>query len=55
MESVDNSGTDLFRARIDPSSARAEFAPDLLGGIWVLRGETVRGRTFTAIPYAYWA
>jgi DUF1680 family protein len=55
LESVDNSAMDLFQARIDPSSARAEFAPDLLGGIWVLRGETVRGRTFTAIPYAYWA
>jgi DUF1680 family protein len=55
LESVDNSGVDLFQARIKPSSARAEFAPDLLGGIWVLRGETLRGRTFTAIPYAYWA
>jgi DUF1680 family protein len=55
LESVDNSGIDLFQARIDPSSARAEFDPDLLGGVWVLRGEMLRGRTFTAIPYAYWA
>jgi DUF1680 family protein len=55
LESVDNSGLDLFQARIDPSSVRAELDPDLLGGIRVLRGETVQGRAFTAIPYAYWA
>jgi DUF1680 family protein len=55
LESVDNPGLDLFQARIDPFSVRAECDPDLLGGIWVLRGETVQGRAFTAIPYAYWA
>jgi len=55
LESVDNSGLDLLQTRIDPPSVRAEFDPDLLGGIWVLRGETVQGRAFTAIPYAYWA
>ena len=55
LENVDNSGLDLFQTRIDPPSVRAEFDPDLLGGIWVLRGETVQGRAFTAIPYAYWA
>jgi DUF1680 family protein len=55
LESADNPGMDLFQARIDPSSARAEVDPDLLGGVWVLRGETLQGWTFTAIPYAYWA
>jgi len=55
LESVDNSGLDLFQTRIDSLSVRAEFDPDLLGGIWVLRGETVQGPVFTAIPYAYWA
>jgi hypothetical protein len=55
LESVDNPGIDLFHARINPSSVRAEFAPDLLGGVSVLCGETVQGPGFTAIPYAYWA
>ena len=55
VESVDNPGLELFQTRIDPSTPRAEFDPDLLGGVWVLRGETVEGRAFTAIPYAYWA
>jgi DUF1680 family protein len=55
LESVDNSGLDLLQIRIDPSSVRAEFDPDLLGGIWVLQGETIERRFFTAVPYAYWA
>ena len=55
LESVDNPGLDLFQARIDPSSVRGEFDPDLLGGIWVLRGRTADGQTFRAIPYAFWA
>jgi DUF1680 family protein len=55
LESVDNSELDLFQSRIEPSSVQAVFDPELFGGIWILRGETVRGRIFTAIPYAYWA
>jgi DUF1680 family protein len=55
LESVDNPGLDLFQERIDLSSVRAEFAPDLWGGIWVLRGETAQRQAFTAIPYALWA
>jgi hypothetical protein len=55
LESADNPGMDLFQTRIEPSSVRAEFEPDLMGGIEVLRGETVQGQAFTAIPYAYWA
>ena len=55
LESIDNSGIDLFQARLDPSSIQAEFDPDLLGGVWVLCGETVQGQAFTAIPYSYWA
>ena len=55
LESMDNPGLDLFQARLDPSSLRTEFDPDLLGGVGVLCGETRQGKTFTAIPYAYWA
>ncbi len=55
LESVDNLGLDLFKTRIDPSSARPEFDPDLLGGIWALRGKTMQGQPFAAIPYALWA
>jgi len=55
LESVDNPEMNLFQARIDPSSVRADFDPDWLGGAGVLRGGTMQGRTFTAIPYAYWA
>ena len=55
LESADNPDLELFQIRIDPSSTQAEFDPDLLGGVWGLRGETVGGRAFTAIPYAYWA
>lgn len=55
LESIDNPGVDLFAERIDPSSLRSEFEPDLLGDLWVLRGQTVRGKAITAIPYFAWA
>jgi hypothetical protein len=55
LESVDNPEVDLFQTRIEPSSVHAEFEPDLMGGIGVLRGKTVQGQAFTAVPYAYWA
>lgn len=55
LESIDNSGLDLFQIRIGPLPVRAEFDPDLLDGIWVLQGETTQGQAFTAIPYSYWA
>ena len=54
LESIDNPGVDIFEARLRPDSLHAEPAPDLLGGIWVLRGETVSGVPVTAIPYALW-
>ncbi len=55
LESVDHPGLDLFDARIDVATLRAEPSPDQLGGIWLLRGETVHGETFRAIPYYAWA
>ena len=55
LESVDNGGIDIFNIRIEPDSIQAEYIPALLGGIWVLRGKTIDGREFTAIPYHLWA
>ena len=55
LESVDNPEIDIFNSRIDINSIRAELAPALLGGIWVLRGRTTGGEEFTAIPYYLWA
>ncbi len=54
LESSDNAGLDIFTAQLDPVSLRAEPAPDLLGGIVVLRGQTRAGQPVTAIPYALW-
>jgi len=55
LESVDNPGLSIFEAQIDPSTLRAAFSPDHLGGVWLLEGETVQGEPFTAIPYFCWA
>jgi hypothetical protein len=55
LESVDNPGVDIFDCRLDPSSPRAEAAPDLLGGTTVLRAAAVDGRPLTFIPYHLWA
>ena len=55
LESIDNPDLDIFTARLDPASLLAEQAPNLLGGIWVLRGQTIQGEPITAIPYHLWA
>jgi uncharacterized protein len=55
LESVDNPGLDIFSAVIKPDSVHAEYSPEMLGGIWVLRGKTTGGIGFTAIPYQLWA
>ncbi len=55
LESVDNPHLDLFEARIDPSTLRAEFSPTHLGGVWLLQGDTEQGQPFIAIPYFAWA
>ena len=54
LESVDNPGVDIFSAQLEAGSLHAEHAPELLGGIWVLRGKTVSGAPVTAIPYHLW-
>ncbi len=54
LESPDNPDLDIFTVRLDLSSLRAEAAPELLGGVVVLRGQTTAGQPVTAIPYALW-
>jgi DUF1680 family protein len=55
LESTDNPSMDIFTARIDPETIRAERDHHLLGGVQVLRGITRDGVDFTAIPYQLWA
>jgi hypothetical protein len=55
LESVDNPALDLFDTPLDTASLKPENRPELLGGVWVLRGQTTRGDPLTAIPYYAWA
>lgn len=55
LESVDNSGVDIFTAQLDPASLRDEFVPDLLGGCVVIHGKTTDGKPLKFIPYFLWA
>ncbi len=56
LEDKDNAGIDVHRAVIanDPD-LKAEFRPDLLGGVVAITGRTSEGKTFTAVPYYAWA
>ena len=55
LESVDNAGVDIFTARLNPATLRAEYDPQLLGGVEVLRAATTDQRALTFIPYQLWA
>jgi DUF1680 family protein len=55
LEGVDNPGVNIFRAKLDPTSLRDEFVPDLLGGCVVIHGKTTRGKPLKFIPYFLWA
>jgi DUF1680 family protein len=55
LESVDNPRMNIFRIRLDPSSLREEYVPDLLGGCVVIHGKTTRGKPLKFIPYFLWA
>jgi hypothetical protein len=41
LESIDNPGVDIFSTRLDTTSLQSEPAPEMLGGITILRGQTV--------------
>ena len=55
LESVDNPGVDIFTARLDPATLRADYDQQLLSGSGVLRAETVDQHSLTFIPYQLWA
>lgn len=55
LESIDNPNLDIIKAHISPQTLITEFDPNILGGIWVLRGLTTTDQPFTAIPYSLWA
>ena len=55
LESVDNPGVDIFSTRLNPASLHIEQAPDLLGRITILRGQTITSAPLTFIPYHLWA
>ncbi len=55
VESVDNPGVDIFDLKADLSTLRAEFDPKHLDGVWVIRGKTTTGASFSASPYYCWA
>jgi len=55
LESTDNPGVEVISTRLDAASLTFEPAPHLLGGITILRGQTVDGQPLTFIPYHLWA
>ncbi len=55
LESLDNSGVDIFTAQLDLTSLREEFVSDLLGGCVVIHGKTTDGKLLTLIPHFLWA
>jgi hypothetical protein len=54
LESVDNPRVDIFTARLDPATLRAEYDAQRLGGVEVLRAETIDQQSLTFIPYQLW-
>ena len=55
LKNVDNPSIDIFESRIMSASISVEYAPSLLGGTWILSGETSEAKRFIAIPYYLWA
>jgi hypothetical protein len=54
LESVDNPDVDIFTAKVDTTSLKPEYLPDLFGGTMILRGQTIDGKPLTFIPYQLW-
>lgn len=61
LEGVDHPGTQVRKLRLsDKSQLRSEWAPKLLEGVMLIKGEALpenadKPVSFTAIPYATWA
>jgi len=54
LESVDNPDVDIFNVVLDPKGFRVEFAPMILGGIYLIKATSVDGEPLTFIPYHLW-
>ena len=54
LESVDHPAMDIFALRLDPSTLREEYIPDLLGGCVVIHGKTIDNKPLKFIPYFLW-
>jgi hypothetical protein len=54
LESLDNPDVDIFNAVLNPSTLKASFESDLLGGVRVIVGETMDGEKVRFIPYHLW-
>jgi hypothetical protein len=55
LESVDNPDVNIFQSRLNPASLITEIDDKLFGGITILSGQTVEGRSLKFIPYYLWA
>ncbi len=56
LEGIDNQDIDLFHTTVRrDQELRDEHRPDLVGGVWVVKGRTYDGAEFTAIPFFAWA
>ena len=54
LESVDNPEVDIFNVILDPNKLVTEFSQDLLGGIWTIKGYSIKGELLRFIPYYLW-
>jgi DUF1680 family protein len=55
LESIDNSGIDIFNIKVDPKSLIAKHRNTLFDGIIVLKGFSSEGSRVLSIPYYLWA
>ncbi|MRS03315.1 glycoside hydrolase family 127 protein [bacterium] len=54
LESIDHS-FDIMFVKVKQESLQPVFAPDILDGTWVIRGENINGAPLVFIPYMLWA
>jgi DUF1680 family protein len=53
LESIDNQN-EIFAQSIDSDSLQPEYDPQKLGGVWTIKGTTLKGDSLTWIPYMLW-
>lgn len=54
LESIDNPDIDIFKDRFDLDHLSEEWKQDLLSGVYIIKGKTISGKDFIAIPYYAW-